>query len=374
MNWLLEYIIIPFFISIAAGIVLASHKRLRNRIWLQATDWYDRIRIYSHLDRVTPYSHLSACDRDILKALHDSDTTLISLRYNDGRPPSIQAKLDRILGIPVACRLIASHHYNESLGRLTGHKLLKGDMRRIYEKPNPEPITTQSYELTIVGHEFIRKHARGLDRGERFIRKWFRGLGKHKYTGCYRDDVGEHKRRELPRLLRGTVRIKKSYLDSAAGAIGTNRDKNQNPDIYEYSQGCHNNGIEWIVAVPFLRREGDTNFDVVQHEDVILLIHTDEWIRNQEEFDANMRRQMLIEQSILTPASSSGVPVISAEIPRAYRPSNKPRRLEFSQELVGLGDTYSIQAKVLGIEEGNDPIVTILKLGESKEFDPSEVL
>ena len=351
-------------LSIAGFFKFVARKEFWNRITSQVRAWYDR---------VTLYSRLTAYDRDILKALDDSDTTLISLRYNDGRPPRIQAKLDHILGTPVACRLIASHHYNESLGSLTQHKLLRGDMRRLYEKPNPDPITTQSYELTIDGHEFIRKHARGLDWRERFIRKWFRGLGKHKYTGCYCDDVGEDKRRELPRLLRGTVRIKKSYLDPAAGAIGTNRDKNQNPDIYEYSQGCHNNGVEWIVAVPFLRREGDTNFDVVQHEDVILLIHTDEWIRNQEEFDANMRMQMLIEQGVIH-TNSSGRPVISAEIPRAYRPSNKPRRLEFSQELVGLEDTYSIQAKVLGIEEGNDPIVTILKLGESKEFDPSEVL
>ena len=367
MDWLSENITIPLFVVILGGLVvalitglfkIAVGKEFWNRITSQVRAWYDR---------VTLYSRLTAYDRDILKALHDSDVTLISLRYNDGRPVSIQAKLDHILGIPVACRLIASHHYNESLKRLTEHNLLKGDMRRIYEKPNPDSITTQSYELTIDGHEFIRKHARGLDWRERFIRKWFRGLGKHKYTGCYRDDIGEDKRRQLPKFLQGDVTLKKHFVKPMPRLIGSNRD-NVKPDIYECAHGYHEDGVEWLVAVPSLR-VGDQYFDVVQHEDVILWIHTDKSIRksirNREIHDAAMWRR-LTEQSIAIPANSSGKPVISAEKPRAYRPSNKPRRPEFSQK-------YGIQAKVIAIEEGDDPVVTILKLGESKVFDPSEV-
>ena len=134
MDWLWEKVIIPLLISIVAslavgvlmlaglvveafvfvgllivglGLVLITRKELRTRISPQTK---------TRRDRVTQYSDLSDYDRDILKALHDSGTTLLSLRYDDGRPPSIQARLDHVLDTPVACRLIVSHHYNKSLG------------------------------------------------------------------------------------------------------------------------------------------------------------------------------------------------------------------------------------------------------------------
>ena len=316
--------------------------------------WYNRIRLYSRL---------SAYDRGILKALHDSGTTLLSLRYDDGRSPSIQARLDHILDTPVACRLIASHHYEKSLSHLRSHNFLNVDGRWVYERPNPRPINTLSYELTEVGREFIHKYAVGSNLRERFIRNHIRGLNKHNYIGRYRDDIGKCKRGELPTFLRGNASLKKYFgKPGAAWPIGSSR-INVKPDIYECVQGVHEDGVEWMVAVPFMHA-GDHNFDVAQGDYVILWIHTDERLRNEELLAPTTRMHAI-------PTNRSNKPIIPANTSRAYRPPNKPRYLEFSQELVGRWDAYTVQAKVISIAEGDDPVVTVLKLGESKVFDPS---
>ena len=362
MDWLSN----PIIGGIVAGLVVASiiglfkiaeRKKVWDRVWPRIKAWHKR---------TTLYRHLSAYDRDILKALHDSETTLISPRYDDGRLPSIQARLDHVLDTPVACRLIVSHHYNKSLGRLKGNDFLKVDGRWIYERPNPRPINTVSYELTKFGREFIRKYTIGSNRRERFIRNHIRGLNKHNYIGRYRDDVGKDKRGELPTFLQGNANLKKYFgKPGAAWPIGSSRD-NVKPDIYECVQGIHEDGVEWMVAVPFMRA-GDHHFEVAQGDYVILWIHTDERLRN-EELLAPTRRMYAI------PTNRSNKPIIPAETSRAYRPPNKPRYLEFNQELVGRWDAYTIQAKVISIAEGDDPVVTVLKLGESKAFDPSPII
>ena len=314
-----ETLVVGFLVA-GLGLVLIMRKKLRNRVSPQTK---------TRRDRVTRYRHLSAYDRDILKALHDSGTTLLSLRYDDGRPRSIQARLDHILDIPVACRLIVSNHYNKSLGRLSSNDFLKVDDRWIYERPNPRPINTISYELTELGHEFIRKYTVGSNKRERFIRNRIRGLNKHKYEGCYRDDIGKDKRGELPTFLRGNASLKKYFgKPGTAWPIRSSRD-NIKPDIYECVQGVHEDGVEWMVSVPYMRA-GDRHFDVAQGDAVILRIHD--------------------------------------------IPYNKPRYLEFNQELVGRWDAYTVQAKVISIAEGDDPVVTVLKLGESKVFDPSPII
>lgn len=364
MDWFGDKVFIPLAVAIGAGIVLAiinwiSRSEASKEFWKGI-----RSGLQTNYRRFALYGHLSPYDRDILKALHDSDTTLISLRYDDGRPPSIQTKLDYILDTPVACRLIVSDHYKKSLAHLSSHNFLKVDGRWLYERQNPYPIRTQSHELTETGAEFIRKHTTGLNWLERFMRRWFRVLGKHKDDERYCDDVGEDIRRELPNLLQGTVFLKKHF--GKAGPIGSNRD-NVKPDIYEYTQGDHEDGVEWMVAVPFLRI-GDQYFDVAQYDQVILWIHTDEWIREQEILDTNIRRQRLKE---FYAATSEDTLVMPPVMNRASRPPNEPRYLQFSQKLVGRWKAYPIQAKVIAITESDDPAVTVLKLGEPKVFDPS---
>ena len=371
MDWFSDKEITQLWVTIIGGLIaglavllvvwlfkVLTLKALWNGVWPRLKAWYNRI---------TLYSHLSACDRDILKALYEGNTTLISLHYDDGRPPSIQTKLDHILDTPVACRLMVSDHYKKSLSHLRSHNFLKVDGRWQYNRQNPYPTRTQSYELTRVGHEFIRKHTIGFNARERFIRKWFRGLGKHKYDGHYCNDVGKGICRELPRLLQGTASLKKHF--GKAGPIGSNRD-NVKPDVYEYTQENHEDGVEWMVAVPFLH-VGDQYFDVAQYDHVILWIHTDEWIREQEIRNAAMGRKRLKE---FYATISEDIPVMPSVMNRASRPPNKPRYLEFSQKLVGHWEAYPIQAKVITIEESDDPAVTVLKLGEPKIFDPSTVL
>ena len=371
---------IPITWLVVAGLVVAvlviavvrlaftKRKRSGNRISPQTK---------TRRDRVTQYSDLSDYDRDILKALHDSGTTLLSLRYDDGRPPSIQARLDHVLDTPVACRLIVSHHYNKSLGRLSSNDFIKVDGRWIHERPNPRPINTLSYELTEIGYEFIHKYAVGSNLRERFIRNHIRGLNKHNYIGRYRDDVGKDKLGELPTFLRGNANLKKYFgKPGAAWPIGSSRD-NVKPDIYECVQGVHEDRVEWMVAVPFMRA-GDHHFDVAQGDYVILWIRTDEWIQKEEMKNmyaaATRRRKRLRKYRANTSVSDAEKPIILTKTSRAYRPPNKPRYLEFSQELVGRWDAYTVQAKVISIAEGDDPVVTVLKLGESKAFDPSPII
>ena len=301
---------------------IVTLKALWNSVWPRLKAWYNRIRLYGRL---------SAYDRDILKSLYDSKATRLSRHYDDGRPPSIQTKLDCILDTPVACRLVFSCHYEQSMERLIGHGFIKKDWLWPYERPTPEIYRVDNYELTDTGYDFIHKYSKGLS--------------KHQYEGRYRDKVGNNEARgKFPELLQGSV-FPKRYTHGQW--IGSNHVYGGLIiHIYQYPPGFREDSVEWVVAIRS-PRVGDPDIDIVQNDSVFLLIHTDESLRKREIY------------------------AVSSPNNRAFRPPNKPRHLEFDQQVVGLWKAYPIQAEVFNIEESDDRLVTVLNLGEPKVFDPS---
>ncbi len=260
------------------------------------------------------YKSLSKYDRDILKALRDSDTTQVSGGYDDTGNPRISTMLECVPGAPVACRLKVSGHYLPSLRRLAVYGFLKENT--LLDTPSryePSKRHLKAYHLTPKGKQFIHKYAIGWHQIEKFIRRRFKGLCKHKYEERrYCDSVGAYARRKLPNLLQGAVKLH-SYDVTPLGA-----DQSMRPGIYEYPPWARKDGVECIVEIPLL------NLDAGENNQVFLAIHA----------------------------------------------SNKPRYLKFNPKVAESSGDYWIQAKVISIKENNNPEGTVINLGNAKPFDP----
>ena len=372
MDWFSDKVISQLWVTIIGGLIaglavllvgwlfkVVTGKAFRNGVWPRLKAWYNRIRLYGRL---------SAYDRDILKSLYDSKATRLSRHYDDGRPPSIQTKLDYILDTPVACRLILSCHYHQSVKRLIGHGFIKWDERWLYEEFTLETYRAKHYQLTDTGYNFIHKHTVGLNWREKFIRKWLKGLSKHQYEGCYRDEVGREARGKFPKLLQGLV-FPKRYMNGQW--IGSNYGFG-GPiiHIYQYPPGGREDGVEWVVAIRS-PRVGDPDLDIAQNDSVFLLIRTDDWLRKQDRTAAVQQMQRRQKRQAARPPQKFGSSRIPVAINRAFRYSNKPQHLEFDPRVVGLWEAYPVQAEVFSVEESDDRLVTVLNLGEPKVFDPS---
>ncbi len=370
MDWLSDKEITQLWVTIIGGLIAGLAVLLV--VWLfkavtpkvfwdgvghRLKVWYNKIRLYIRL------SSLSSCDRDILKALYDSDTTQLSLRYDDGLPPIIQTKLDRILDIPVACRLMVSIHYTENLEHLVSHGLLRHDAPWRYRIRSYFQVDTRSYQLTEVGKRFICNYDIGNKWRKRFIRKWIIRLDRHKYKGHYIDKIGNYTRRKLPNLLRGVVYHKVFY--SGASSMNTQLDRDSNIDIYEYPLNAREDGVECMVVI----HRYPNIFNVKEGDRVFLLIHTDETLRKQECLRAIMWEQNL--RSILATPSTNSVdtPVIPIVRNQAYGHTNKPLYLDTDPKLKSRFDTYSVKAVVISILGCDDPVCTILNLGHTQPFD-----
>ena len=374
MDLLSDKVVIPFMVTLLAGIVLAiiigifkivTRQEIWDDTWPRLKTWYNKIRLYSRL---------SGYERDILKAIHDTKATRLSRHYDDGRPPSIQTKLDCILETPVACRLVLSSHYDQSLRHLSGYGFIRGDERWLYEEFTRETYRTDHYQLTYAGYDFIQKYAVGLNWRERFIRKWLRGLSKHQYEGCYYDGIGEEVRGKFPNLLQGLV-FPKRYIDgqwvgSSDGPGG------RVIHIYQYPQGVREDDVEWVVTIRYPNAHDP---DIAQDDSVFLLIHTDEYILKREEFDAARRKEWYIKEfQSGASVTNMGIPHIFHLDNRAFRPPNKPQHLEFDPRVVGLWEDYPVRAEVVSIEvvsikqsDDRDRLVKVLNLGSARPFDPS---
>ena len=261
------------------------------------------------------YNRLSSYERDVLKALHHSNTTLISRSYDDEDTHRMYTVLDCIPGAPVACRLMVSEHYRESLQHLEEWGWLQKHTPWRYA---PSHKKMQAYRLIVNGEDFLSKYSMGLHRVERFIRRWFRGLNKHKYKGCFSDKVGGDARRKLPNVLKGHVWLKEYYR----GAKRLGEDDLMEPSIYEYPPGSREDGVECMVEIPLHDMDVDVN------DSVFIFIRAD------------------VE-------------------------SNKPRYLHSDPKVTASTGNYAVQAKVVSIEESNSPVGTVLKLSSTLPFDPA---
>ena len=266
------------------------------------------------LKRNALYKSLSKYERDILKALSDSDNTQISGGYDDTGSPHISTMLECVPCAPIACRLKVSGHYLPSLCRLAVHDLLKENTP--LDTPlryDPSKRHLKAYRLTPEGKQFIHKYAVGRHRIERFVRRWFKGLCKHKYEGRYCDSVGADARRKLPNLLQGAVKLHSCDVTSLGA------DQMMRPSIYEYPPWARKDGVECIVEIPLL------NLDVAENDQVFLAIYT----------------------------------------------SNKPRYLKFNPKVAESSGDYWIQAEVISIRENDYPVGTVINIGNAKPFNPS---
>lgn len=262
------------------------------------------------------YKILSEYEHDILKAFHDSETTQVSGGYDDTGIPHISTMLECVPGAPIACRLKASEHYLPILHRLAAvYGFLKENTP--LDTPlryDPSKRHLKAYHLTPEGKQFIHKYAVGRHRIEKFIRRWFKGLCKHKYEERrYCDSVGAYARRKLPKLLRGTAWLKKYDPGANLGMSA-----NMYPIIYEYPIRARQDGVECMVEIPL------SNLDAGENNQVFLAIHA----------------------------------------------SNKPRYLKFNPKVAESSGDYWIQAKVISIKENNNPEGTVINLGNAKPFDP----
>lgn len=262
------------------------------------------------------YNHLAIYDRDILRALRDTETTQISAGYDDSLP-SIDTILDRVLSARVACRLKVSAHYHQNLDHLSKHGLLEEESMPwdVISRYDPSQRYVKAYRLTTDGERFIRKYAVGLHRGERFIRRWLKGLDKHKCKGRFRDEIGTDARSKLPNLLRGKAWLKK--YQSGAKSLGT--DQLIRVSIYEYPPGTRKDGVECMVEIPL------SNLDVAENDRAILAVDT----------------------------------------------SSKPQHLKFNRKVAEATDAYWVEAVVVGIVKNSDPVGTVLNLQRTREFNPS---
>ena len=281
------------------------------------TAWKGVCKLWAWFKGDTQYNRLSSYERDVLKALHDSETTRISRGYDDKCAHRMYTVLDSIPRAPVACRLVVSEHYRESLERLSEHGLIQRDGHWRYA---PSQRNMQAYRLTVDGKQFICKYHTGLsqNRVERFIRKWFKGLNRHKCKGCFSDKVGDDARRKLPNVLKGHVWLKEYY----GGAKRLGEDDLMDPSIYEYPPGSREDGVECMVEIPLHDMDVDVN------DSVFIFIRAD------------------VE-------------------------SNKPRYLHSDPKVTASTGNYAIQAKVVSIEECKSPVGTVLNLGSTGLFDPA---
>lgn len=262
------------------------------------------------------YNHLSDYERDILKALCDIGTTQIVGGYDEDGLPSIYTMLGWIPGAPVSCGLKTTGHYLPSLESLATHGFLKYDRFWSMVLPwryDPSQRHVKAYRLTRKGFRFTRKYAIGVHWGEKFIRKYFKGLNKHKYKGHYCDKIGADARRKLPKPLRGTVWLKKYDTRDSLGIS-----MNMYPTIYEYPIRARQDGVECMVEIPL------TALDVAENDPVFLAIHT----------------------------------------------RNKPKHLKFDPKVTESFDSYWVQAEVISIKENDYPEGTVINLGNAKPYDP----
>lgn len=281
------------------------------------TAWKGVCKLLAYVKGDVRYSRLSSYERDVLKTLHQSETTRISQEYDDKGAHRMYTVLDCILSAPVACRLVVNRHYQESLKSLAERGLLQVDMPWRYA---PSQRNMQAYRLTVDGKQFICKYHTGLsqNRVERFIRKWFKGLNRHKCKGCFSDKVGDDARRKLPNVLKGHVWLKEYYR----GAKRLGEDDLMEPSIYEYPPGSREDGVECMVEIPLHDMDVDVN------DSVFIFIRAD------------------VE-------------------------SNKPRHLHSDPKVTASTGNYAVQAKVVSIGESNSPVGTVLKLSSTLPFYPA---
>ena len=287
------------------SIILALWKVTPVREWLGARFQRNRM-----------YNHLSSYDRDILKALNDSETRQISGRYEEEGRPGLYTMLDYIPGAAVNCRLNVTGHYRRSLEHLASHGLLKENAPwDIPSRYNPSHRYVKAYRLTSDGEGLIYKYAVGLHPGEMFIRRWIKGLNRRIYDGQYRDRIAPDAREKLPGYLQGTVWLGCYRPD--AKPLGS--DQLKRPSIYEYQPGTRTDGVECMVEIPL------TNLEIAAGNQVFLAVST----------------------------------------------SNTPRYLKFKSGVAESSNAYWIQAIVLSVEESSRPIGTVLKLGQCVPFVPA---
>ena len=277
--------------------------------------WKGLYRLYSWFRGDIRYNRLSSYDRDVLKSLHENEMTLMSCTYDDENPPRMYTMLDFIPGAPVACRLVVSKYYQESLKSLAEHGLLQEDTPWRYDLSQKY---VKAYRLTLDGKQFICKYHTGLHRVERFIRRWFKGLNKHKCNGCFSDKVGDDARRKLPNALQGNVWPKKYYR----GAKRLGEDDLMMPVIYEYPPRAREDRVECMVEIPL------RDLDVDENDRVFMIVHDDDG-------------------------------------------SNRPRHLHTDTKLAGRIGGYPIEAMVISIQESDGPVGTVLNLGHTRPFDPA---
>ena len=277
--------------------------------------WKGVCKLWARVKGDVRYNRLSSYERDVLKTLHDRKTTLISQGYDDEGTHRMYTMLDYIPGAPVACRLVVSRHYQESLKSLAERGLLQVDMPWRYA---PSQRNMQAYRLTVDGKQFICKYHTGLHRVERFIRRWFKGLNKHKCNGCFSDKVGDDARRKLPNALQGNVWPKKYYR----GAKRLGEDDLMVPVIYEYPPRARKDRVECMVEIPL------RDLDVDENDRVFMIVHDDDG-------------------------------------------SNRPRHLHTDTKLAGRIGGYPIEAMVISIQESDGPVGTVLNLGHTRPFDPA---
>ena len=263
--------------------------------------------------RNTRYKRLGPYGRNVLKAFHDTETVHISRSYDDADPPQIHTALDCVPGAPVACRLVVSRHYEKSLERLRELGLLEGHEPWRYDRSQRNMMPRW---LTDNGKQFIRKYSTGLHMGERYIRRWFKGLDRHKYEGRFLDEVGDDARRKLPNVLKGHVWLK----EYCRGAKRLGEDDLMEPSIYEYPPGSREDGVEYMVEIPLHDMDVDVNDSVF----------------------------------IFIPADDE---------------SNKPRYLHTDPKVAASTGYYDIQAEVVGIEESKSPVGSVLNLYGTRPFD-----
>ena len=135
--------------------------------------------------RLPTYSSLDSHERDILKAMHETGTNIVS-SFNTGELiPFIvhQAQIDRY-GFVHPGGLTVSRHYYEPCLRLRERGFIR--------KPESNINTNIEYELTPKGVRFLNKHGKKLD--------------KHSNHGRFRDRVEiERQRRMKSNVIYGTA-------------------------------------------------------------------------------------------------------------------------------------------------------------------------
>ena len=255
------------------------------------------------------YRRLQPHDLDILKAMSESNTTRISLNYdNSGDQPQIRVMADCILSKAVQCRMNVSESYQSSLTRLMGYGLLGVDLWPWRYAPYPAVAT---YKTTEAGQLFILKYTSGLHRAERLIRKRIKGLRRHRYKGSYSDEVGEAARDRLPNVLRAQARHER-YDAASLGTHPLNTVR-----LYEYPPGARPDELECMAVIQGCIRGVSSN-------DLVFLL-----------FDHD----------------------------------NQPRFMVRDQETSRLNGSYIVQSEVIGVEETEPAGETVLFLRRAHMSD-----